>query len=342
MRAAIVSEKGRLTVEEAPEPKLGPYDVLCQQLYGGVCAATDRHLIRGDLPIPGITYPLVLGHESIGRVVAMGAKVRHLRSDDLVVRTGLRDSPGLKATWGGFAELGLGADYVAMREDGLAEEAWKPFAVNQVLPAGVDPAAAPMMITWRETWSYLNRLGVPEGGSVLILGSGGNGFSFTALALAAGAASVAMLGSERWRSLSARAGVADFADYRDPDAVETLRAARPEGYDLLIDAIGSTGGIEAVLTLLKSSAAIGMYGIEALGERMGALARLREEGRRVHGPGEYAEAEAHQAVVDLLMAGTLDASLWYDLTRPHALSDIAQAIAALDGGRSLKALIRLS
>ena len=141
MRAAIVQDKGRLEVGEAPEPELGPYDVLCQQLYGGVCAATDRHLIRGDLPIPGISYPLVLGHESIGRVVEVGNKVRHLKLDDLVTRTGLRDTPGLKATWGGFAERGVGSDHQAMREDGLAEDVWKPYAINQVLPAGVDPAA---------------------------------------------------------------------------------------------------------------------------------------------------------------------------------------------------------
>ena len=101
-------------------------------------------------------------------------------------------------------------------------------------------------------------------------------------------------------------------------------------------------GIEAVLPLLTPEAAIGMYGIEALGERMPVLARLREEGRRVHGPGEYAEAEAHVPVVELLTAGKLDASLWYDVHSPVPLANITDAIAALDAGRSLKALVRLS
>jgi 2-desacetyl-2-hydroxyethyl bacteriochlorophyllide A dehydrogenase len=342
VRAAIVRSKGNLVVEEIPDPVLGPYDVLCEQLYGAVCAATDRHLIRGDLPIPGITYPLILGHESIGRVAERGTKVRHLAVGDLVARTGARDTPGLKATWGGFAELGLAADYVAMREDGLADAEWKPFAINQTLPAGADPAADTMMITWRETHSYISRLGVKPGSRLLILGSGGNGFSFAVLAQALGVASVAMLGNPRWADRAARAGVETFADYRDPGAIETLRAASPGGFDAVIDAIGATGGIEAVLPLLSSEAVVGMYGIEALGERMAALARLREAGRRVHGPGEYSEAEAHDAVVALLEAGKLDAGLWFDVAAAPSLADIGQAIASIEAGRGLKAVVRLS
>ena len=48
------------------------------------------------------------------------------------------------------------------------------------------PAAATMMITWRETHSYISRLGVKPGSRLLILGSGGNGFSFAVLVLVIG------------------------------------------------------------------------------------------------------------------------------------------------------------
>ncbi len=342
MRAAIVRKKGMLSVEDIPDPFMGPYDVLCQQQFGGVCAATDRHLIRGDLPIPGISYPLILGHESIGRVVERGPKVRNLAVGDLLARTGARDTDGLKATWGGFAQLGLGTDWRAMREDGLGEAEWKPFAVNQTIPAGVDPAAATMMITWRETHSYISRLGVAPGSSLLILGSGGNGFSFAVLARALGVATVAMAGNPRWSDLAARAGVGAFADYRDPSAVQALAREAPAGFDAAIDAVGATGGIEVALPLLKPEAPIGMYGIEALGERMAALGRIRETGRKVHGPGEYSEAEAHEAVLALLEAGKLDASLWFDPSTAPSLEQIQNAFDAIEAGRSLKAVVRLS
>ena len=229
-----------------------------------------------------------------------------------------------------------------MQEDGEPEEAWAAHAVNKTLPAGMDPAAATMMITWRETHSYISRLGVKGGDAVLVLGSGGNGFSFAVMACALGAGHVAMLGNPHWAQLAERAGVASFADYRDPAAYETLRIGAPGGYDFIIDAVGRTGGLEGAAALLKPEGKVGLYGIEDLGERMGYLQQLAKQGVEAHGPGEYSEAEAHEAVVALVEAGALDAGIWFD---PHAatpLDDIGEAIAAIEARKSLKAVVQLS
>lgn len=342
MKAAIVEQPGHLVVRDLPVPVPEPYEALTEQLYGGVCAATDRHLIAGELPIPGITYPLILGHESIGRVVETGAKVRHLKPGDLVTRTGAPALDGCEPFWGGFAELGLARDVRAMQEDGLPEEEWAAYAIHKTLPTGFDPAAATMMITWRETHSYVSRLGITSGDRVLVLGSGGNGFSFTVMAKALGAGEIAMLGNPRWAELATKAGVGTFADYRDPGAYEALRLAVPEGYDLIIDAVGHTGGLEAVVPLMKPGGKIGLYGIEDLGERMGYLQALAKQGVDVHGPGEYSEAEAHDAVVDLVEAGALEASIWFDPGAAVPLTQIADAIAAIEARQSLKAVVQLS
>ena len=341
MQAAIVEAPGRLVVRDLPLPVPGPYDVLTEQLYGGICAATDRHLIAGELPIPGIAYPLILGHESIGRVVEAGAKVRHLQPGDLVTRTGAPALDGCQPFWGGFVEFGIARDVRAQQEDGVAEAEWAAFAVNKLLPAGLDPAAATMMITWRETMSYIGRLGVAAGASVLILGSGGNGFAFAVLARLLGAGHVAMLGNPHWAALAARARIDSFADYRDPAAADRLRADLPGGVDLIIDAVGHRGGIEAVLPLLKPGGSIGIYGIEDLGERMGYMKTLAAQGIRAHGPGEYSEPEAHDAVVALLEAGKLDATLWFDPAAAPPLARIADAVAAIERRDSLKAVVRL-
>ncbi len=176
MRAVIVERPKTLVVRTLSDPVPGPYEVLTQQLFGGICAATDRHLVDGELPIPGISYPLILGHEAIGRVLEVGGKVRNLKVGDLITRTGAPATDGCAAYWGGFAELGLARDFAAMRDDGAADADWQPHTINRVLPPGTDPAAATMMITWRETLSYLNRLGPVAGKRLLIIGSGGNGF----------------------------------------------------------------------------------------------------------------------------------------------------------------------
>lgn len=343
MRAAVVETPGRLAIRTLSDPVPGPYQALTRQLYGGICAATDRHLVEGELPIPGISYPLILGHEAIGEVIAVGDKVRNLKPGDLVTRTGAPATDGCGANWGGFAELGLAYDFMAMRDDGLSEEEWQAHTINRVLPEGTDPAAATMMITWRETLSYINRLGPVGGKRVLIIGSGGNGFSFLALAKALGASAIAMIGNPRWANKAARTGADAFADYRDPDAIANLRSvAQADGFDLMVDAVGHTGGIEGCLPLMAPGAAIGLYGIEALGERMEALARIAEQGYRTHGPGEYAEGEAHDQAVELMESGALDARVWFDPADPYPLDRIEDALAAVANRESLKAVVCIS
>lgn len=343
MRAAVVASPGHLTIRTLSDPVPGPYEALTRQLFGGICAATDRHLVEGALPIPGITYPLILGHEAIGEVIAVGAKVRNLRPGDLVTRTGAPASDGCAAYWGGFAELGLARDFAAMRDDGLPEAEWTPHTINRVLPPGTNSAAATMMITWRETLSYLTRLDNVAGKRLLILGSGGNGFSFLVLANALGAAAVAMVGNPGWAAHAASAGAADFADYRDPAAIGGLRSvAGTAGFDLVVDAVGHTGGIEVVLPLLAPGAAIGLYGIEALGERMAAIKIIAAQGFTVHGPGEYAEGEAHDQAAALMESGALNARLWFDPAAPWPFDRIGDAVAAVASRQSLKAVVRIA
>lgn len=340
MKAAVVVAPGQLEMRDLPAPEPGDYQVLCEHLFGAVCAGTDRHLIRGELPLPGIEYPFVLGHETIGRVIAVGPKVRHFALGDLITRTGYPASDGLKAFWGGFTEQGLATDAAAMREDGLPEAAWQPHLINRTLPPGTDPAAATMMITWRETYSYIARLGVRPGSRVAILGSGGNGFSFLVMARALGAETVVMVGNPHWAELAVRAGASGFVDYRG-DVAAGLAGACASGYDLVLDAVGRTGALEQTIDQLTPGGKMALYGIDDLRERMGYLQTLSERGIETHGPGEYSEAEAHDAVVALLEAGRLDAGIWFDPAKPTPLARLLDAIDAIDAKRSLKALIQL-
>jgi L-iditol 2-dehydrogenase len=340
-RGAVVAAPGKLEIRDLDMPVAGEYQVRCENLFGAICAGTDRHLVEGRLPLPGIEYPFVLGHETIGRVIDVGARVRHLCPGDLVTRTVYPARPGLQSFWGGFTEFGLATDFLAMRADGCADDAWRPHAIHQRLPPDVDPAAATMMITWRETYSYLSRLELPQRARVLIVGSGGNGFAFAVLARLLGAAVVCMAGNPHWAELASRAGVARFADYRCPADLAALAQAAPEGFDAMVDAVGRTGGLENVVELLKPGGTVCLYGIDDLGERMGYLGRLREQGIDVRGPGEYSEGEAHDAVLELLVSGALDASLWFDPAAPPPLEQIHRGFAGIAAKRSLKALVRL-
>ncbi|MFH1570325.1 MAG: zinc-binding dehydrogenase [Gemmatimonadota bacterium] len=339
MKAAVVERPGELVVRDIPEPAMGPYEARCQVLFGAVCTGTDQHLIAGRFPWP-VKYPTVLGHESIGRVTEVGERVRHLAPGDLVTRVGVPALPeqDLSVNWGGFAEVALARDHRAMAEDGRPESEWRSHRINQKLPADADPAAATMIITWRETLSYATRLGVGPGSRVLVLGSGGNGLAFVSHAAHLGAACIAAVGSPAREAAARRAGAQAYVDYHADDLAAALRPWGP--FDFAIDAVGKAGQADRALPALAQGGALGVYGIDD-------FHGLRLNPRLAPGTftwynGGYDEAEVHDRVVALVAAGRLDASIWLDLSHPYPLAQIGPAIEALRQRRQVKALIRIS
>jgi L-iditol 2-dehydrogenase len=339
MRAAVIERPGVLTVCEVPMPVAGDYEALCELLYGATCTGTDQHLIAGRFPWP-ISYPAVLGHESIGRVVEVGRRARHLRPGDLVTRVGTRPSPGLAVCWGGFAEYGVAVDWQAMQEDGLPAREWHGHRINQTLPPGTDAGAATMMTTWRETLSYSTRMGVGPGAAVLVIGSGGNGLSFVAHAANLGAGSVVLLGSGARESAGRAAGATGFVDYQAADAPARLAEAAGDGFAFVIDAVGRPGQIDLALPVLRPGGTVGIYGIDAFG-RCPINAQLARGSFTFYNRG-YDEGETHQQVLDFWQAGRLDAGIWLDLEHPFALEQIGEAFATVRERRLVKALVRLS
>ncbi len=82
MRAMILeSGARRLRLAEVPIPEFGPEEVLIQVHACGVCR-TDLHIVDGELPEPKL--PLVLGHQIVGAVVDVGARVTGVRPGERV------------------------------------------------------------------------------------------------------------------------------------------------------------------------------------------------------------------------------------------------------------------
>src|SRR5215475_2464698 len=89
MYAMVLPARGSpLTLQERPDPIPGPGQVRVKVSACGVCR-TDLHVVDGELP--DIAYPIIPGHEVVGRIDALGAGVRDLE-------TGLR----VGVPWLGF------------------------------------------------------------------------------------------------------------------------------------------------------------------------------------------------------------------------------------------------
>ncbi len=340
MKAALLEQAGRLEVRDVPEPPLGDYDARCEMLYGATCSGTDLHLMMGRLNWALNDAPTILGHESIGRVIEVGPKVRNYKVGDLVSRV---SAPPLKgqygSTWGGYAERGVALDHWAMVEDGLGD-AIGGSTVNQLIPADFDPRACTMIITWRETLSYITRMGIGAGHRVLVVGSGGNGLSFAAHSVNRGAAEVVMYGNGTRAEAAAKVGVTRFVDYRDDDAEAQLKALTGDGFDFVVDSIGKVTVTDLACGALKTGGTIGIYGIDDMGK-----VRINPGAARgtftFAEPG-YDEAEAHEAVIQYMKDGKLDASVWMDLDKVYSLDEINDALAAVADRKAIKVLVKLS
>jgi D-arabinose 1-dehydrogenase-like Zn-dependent alcohol dehydrogenase len=341
MLAALVEGPAQLHVRSVHDPVMGPYDALCALEWGAVCSGTDRHIAEGSFPWPA-KGPAILGHESCGRVIAVGDKVRHYRLGDLITRVSAPASARGEygVIWGGFAEKGIAVDHQAMRADGLPEDQWKGHRVNRVLPAWVAPSTAPLFITWRETLSYSRRIGVSAGSSVLVVGSGGNGLAFIAHAKNLGATTVAAVGSAARAERARAAGATITADHRDPGAYRALAAALPQGFDVIIDSTGRTEVARQALPLLKDGGAYGQYGIDDIGKNEVDPGWARGTFRSV-GSWDYDEAETHDEVLAMLDRKALDPAIWCDPATAVPLARIHEALAQAKAG-AIKPLVRLS
>lgn len=341
MKAAIVREAGLLEVGEVPTPVPGPYDALCEITHGATCTGTDQHIIHGRFPFFSIPMPTILGHESVGRIVEVGPKVRNLRVGDTISRVGAPPAAdgSVNAHWGGFAEYGIARDHWAMCRDGLPRAEWNGYRVNQIIPSGVAPREATMIVTWRETLSYLRRMGFTAGMRMLVLGTGGNGLAYAAHAVRLGAELVVMTGNPERRSHAEAVGAEALFDYREPELAELVGDRYPGGFDLVVDAVGRDGALTQVLPLVRPEGTVGVYGIDDL-EAVGVRFRAARGPVRLFA-GPYDEEETHHEVISEILRGRLVADPWFGAQDAFSLERIGDAFACIASRRQVKALVAM-
>lgn len=308
MKGLIVERPGELRIAtDIPEPKIGPYDALVETVACGICNGTDLKIIEGHLK--GFeTYPAVLGHESVGRVIETGEKVRYFKKGDLVLRSTLYD-PGPKyySLWGGFAEYGTVSDYKAMINDGIPNVD-PAYMTQQVIPDDLDPSLAVMFITLKEVYSALERLGVRKGMKVMITGCGPVGLAMARICKLIGVDLLIVSGHHGKRLDKAGELGADIVlNSLKEDVESVIKSKVPGGIDLFIDAVGRSELVNMGLRLIKPNGKIGIYGIglEANAKMDWENAPYNWHIHSVQWPIPEEEAAVHDRVVELVVRGDL-------------------------------------
>lgn len=321
---------GRGSVVEVPDPRIGDYEAEVEMLWCGVCSSTDRMLRAGTFR-GGVSYPSILGHESVGRVAAVGPGVRGLAVGDLVTRPAAY-APGpapVAMHWGGFAERGVVRDVRAEAEDrGLAASA----APWMRLEPGTDPISAALAISLSETFSVACREDLLDA-TVVVVGTGVAGLSLMRFASLLGAARVIGVGRRAERlDAAARAGATETM--LAGDAAEGL--ARRREADIVFEASGQASMVDVEYGWLRPGGRLVVYSAPEDTAALDLMAAPRDVTLTVAATRETAVLPN---VARLVQSGFLAVEEYVSLRVD--LPDIAGAFDAIERGEVVKAMVRL-
>lgn len=176
--------------------EVGPHDVQIEILYCGVCHS-DIHQARNEWQ--NSIYPMVPGHEIVGRVTKVGAHVKGFKPGDLAgvgcFVDSCRECPSCKAGLEQYCETSLIATYNAYEKDGktptyggystqiVVDESYT-LKVSEKLSL---EAVAPLLCAGITTYSPLRHWKVGKGHKVGIMGLGGLGHMAVKFAASFGA-----------------------------------------------------------------------------------------------------------------------------------------------------------
>jgi alcohol dehydrogenase (NADP+) len=247
---------------------LGKNDVQIKILYCGVCHS-DLHAVRNEWQ--NTTYPCVPGHEIIGRVVKVGAKVNKFKEGDTVGVGCMVDScltcANCKEDLEQFCENGMSWTFNSpdkhmggMTFGGYSESIVVDKAFVLKIPKNLDlAAAAPLLCAGITTYSPLRHNKVGKGQKVGIVGLGGLGHMGVKLAKAFGAHVVVFTTSPNKVEDALRLGADKVVNSKNEDEMKE----HLNSFHFILDTVSAQHDINAYLLLLRRDGNLTQVGIPA-------------------------------------------------------------------------------
>jgi alcohol dehydrogenase (NADP+) len=242
-----------------------PTDVAIDILYCGVCHS-DLHQARNEWQ--NTIYPCVPGHEILGRVTQVGAKVKKFKAGDIAAVGCLVDScrtcssctRGLEQfclnvptfTYNGQDKHSGGITYGGYSDSIVVDES---FVLK--VPANLNPAAAaPLLCAGITTYSPMRKWNVSKGQKVGVVGLGGLGHMGVKFARAFGAHTVLFTTSKNKIEDGMRLGAHEVVISKNADEM-TKHAG---SFDFILNTVSADHDLNAYLALLKLDGTLVMVG----------------------------------------------------------------------------------
>jgi uncharacterized zinc-type alcohol dehydrogenase-like protein len=243
----------------------GANDVVIEILYCGICHS-DLHQVRDEWG--SASYPMVPGHEIVGRVTAVGAAARRLRVGDLAGVGCMVDSCRAcvycRRGEEQFCVEGAAFTYNSHTPDGAPTYGGysKHIVVDEafVLAIAADadlPRVAPLLCAGITTYSPLKRANVGPGQRVGIVGLGGLGHVAVKLARSFGAEVALFTTSPKKRQDALALGAHEVIVSSDADAM----AGQKGRFDFVLDTVSAPHDLNQLLDTLKPDGTLTLVGL---------------------------------------------------------------------------------
>ena len=264
---SAASATSALSFTQIGRRDLTEHDVQIEILFCGICHS-DIHSVRNEWSsVMPTTYPIVPGHEIVGRVTQVGSAVTKYKPDDLAAVGCLVDSdgtcphyqanleqfcPNLTFTFNSPDKHLGGVTYGGYSDSIVVDER---FVLR--VPTNLNlPGVAPLLCAGITTYSPLRHWGVTKGKKVGVVGLGGLGHMGVKFAHAFGAHVVVFTTSPDKKEDALRLGADEVVVSRNADEMQQHAGS----FDFILDTVSANHDINAYLNLLRLDGNITLVG----------------------------------------------------------------------------------
>ena len=264
---SAASETAPLAQSTIPRRRPNEYDVQVDILFCGVCHS-DLHAVRNEWnEFSPTVYPIVPGHEIVGRVTKVGSGVTKYKPGDLAAvgcmvhsdgicnecKAGLEQfCPNVILTYNSPDQHLGGVTYGGYSDSIVVDERFVLRVPSKLDLAGV----APLLCAGITTYSPMRHWGVTKGKKVGVVGLGGLGHMGVKLAHAFGAHVVVFTTSPDKKEDALRLGADDVVVSRNTDEMEKHAGS----FDFILDTVSADHNINSYLALLARDGNITLVG----------------------------------------------------------------------------------
>ncbi|WP_276281598.1 NAD(P)-dependent alcohol dehydrogenase [Halorussus caseinilyticus] len=341
MRTAVLSEPGRLAVEDRPRPDPAPDEVLVAVGEVGICGSDVHYYEHGRIGDYVVEDPLILGHESAGEVVEVGEAVADLEPGDRVAL-----EPGVPCRRCDHCKRGeynLCPDVTFMAtppDDGAFAEyvAWPAdfaYRLSESVSTREGALCEPLSVG-----IHVARRGeVGVGDSVLITGAGPIGLLAMEAARAAGATEIYVsdVVDTKLRRAADRGADATIDPREENLGSAVADLTDGAGADVVLEASGAESAITGSLDAVRRGGTVVFVGLADEAEVPLDVLDIVDDELDVRGSFRY--RNTYPTAIELLADGAVDAAGIVDFEAP--LDEVDDAFRRAMDPETVKGMVTL-